>query len=51
MNSQIFSSTHTDTYYKEGGSKKFYFSRSLYTPDYYYVILMYNGKIIAGKRW
>lgn len=51
MNSQIFSSTHTDTYYKEGGSKKFYFSRSLYTSDYYYVILMYNGKIIAGKRW
>ena len=51
MNSQIVSSTHTDTYYKGGGSKKFYFSRNLYTSDYYYVVLIYDGKIIAGKRW
>lgn len=50
-NSQIVSSTHTNTYYKGGGSKKFYFSRNLYTSDYYYVVLIYDGKIIAGKRW
>lgn len=50
-NSQIVSSTHTDTYYNGGGTKKMYFSKSLYTSDYYYVVLIYDGKIIAGKRW
>ena len=50
-NSQIVSSTHTDTYYNGGGTKKLYFSKKLYTSDYYYVVLIYDGKIIAGKRW
>lgn len=45
-NSQIVS----NTYYKGGGTKK-YFSKNLYISDYYYVVLIYDGKIIAGKRW
>ena len=50
-NGYIISNSHTLTYYADGGHKSLRFSSKLNTSDYYYVILMYDGKIIAGKRW
>ena len=50
-NSEIVSNTHTLTFYKGSGSKKISFRYKLDTSDYYYVVLIYDGKIIAGKRW
>ena len=50
-NGYIISNSHTLTYYADGGHKSLRSSSKLNTSDYYYVILMYDGKIIAGKRW
>lgn len=47
----IISNSHTLTYYAGGGHKSLRFSSKLNSLDYYHVILMYDGKIIAGKRW
>jgi hypothetical protein len=50
-NSEIVSNSHSITVYKGIGSQKLYFNYQLSSSDYYYVVLMYNGYIIAGKRW
>lgn len=48
---EVVTNTHTNTYYKGGGRKSFSFSHSLNSSYYYYVVLIYDGQIIAGKRW
>lgn len=50
-NSEIVSNNHSLTFYKGGGEKSLDFNRKLDTSQYYYVVLMYDGKIIAGKYW
>lgn len=50
-NSEILSNNHTLTFYKGGGEKSLDFHRTLDTSQFYYVVLMYDGKIIAGKYW
>lgn len=50
-NSEIVSNNHYLTFYKGGGEKSLYFNRRLDTSQYYYIVLIYNGKIIAGKYW
>lgn len=50
-NNEIVTSTHTLTFYKGTGSKSLDFYRRLDTSQYYYVILIYDGHIVAGKRW
>lgn len=50
-NSEIVTSTHTLTFYKGTGSKSLDFYWRLDNSQYYYVVLMYDGHIIAGKRW
>lgn len=49
--SEIVSNTHILTFYKGSGSKSLNFSRRLDSSQYYYVVLIYNGHIVAGKRW
>ncbi len=48
---EIVSNSHTLTYYNGGGSKSLYFNKRLNTSQYYYVVIIYDGHIIAGKRW
>lgn len=50
-NNEIVTSTHTLTFYKGSGSKSLDFYRRLDTSQYYYVILIYDGHIVAGKHW
>lgn len=50
-NSEIVSNSHSITVYKGTGSKKLNFYYKLSNSDYYYVVLMYDGRIVAGKRW
>lgn len=50
-NSEIVSNSHSITVYKGTGSKKLHFHYKLSGSDYYYVVLMYDGHVIAGKRW
>lgn len=50
-NSEIVSNSHSITVYKGTGSKKLHFHYKLSGSEYYYVVLMYDGHIIAGKRW
>lgn len=50
-NSEIVSNSHSITVYKGTGTKKLNFYYRLNSSDYYYVVLMYDGYIIAGKRW
>lgn len=50
-NSQIISNSHTLTFYKGGGTKELYFAYRLDAAFYYSIVLMCDGKIIAGKRW
>lgn len=50
-NNETVTSTHSLTFYKGTGSKTLDFYRRLNTSQYYYVILMYNGHIVAGQRW
>lgn len=50
-NSEIVSSNHTLTFHKGNGTKYLNFSKKLNNTQYYYIVLIYNGKIIAGKYW
>lgn len=50
-NNEIISNSHTLTFYKGTGSKNLDFYRTLDSSQYYYVVLIYDGHIIAGKRW
>lgn len=56
-NSEIVTSNHTLTFYKGEGTKSLYFSKKLNNQSYhkgtqyYYIVLIYNGQIIAGKYW
>lgn len=50
-NSEIVSNSHSITVYKGTGSKKLHFHYKLSGSEYYYVVLMYDGHVIAGKRW
>lgn len=50
-NGEIVSNTHILTFYKGSGSKNLNFSRRLDSSQYYYVVLIYNDHIVAGKRW
>lgn len=50
-NSEIVTSSESLTFYKGEGSKKVYFRYKLDSSQYYYVVLIYNGQIVAGKRW
>lgn len=56
-NSEIVSNNHTLTFYEGGGTKSLNFSKKLNnqsyynSAQYYYVVLIYEGKIIAGKYW
>lgn len=50
-NSEVISNTHTLTLYEGTGYKKLNFHYKLDSSCFYYVVLMYDGKIIAGKRW
>lgn len=50
-NSEIITSSYTLTFYKGTGSKSLDFYRSLDNSQYYYVFLLHDGHIIAGKRW
>lgn len=50
-NSEIITSTHTLTFYKGTGSKSLDFYRRLDTSQYYYVVLIYDGHIVSGRRW
>lgn len=47
----VISNIHNLTIYKGSGSKQLYFDRSLNGSEYYYVVLMYEGRIIAGRYW
>lgn len=50
-NSEIVSNSHSITVTKGTGSQKLSFNYKLSGSDYYFVVLMYDGHIIAGKRW
>lgn len=50
-NSEIITSTHALTFYKGTGSKSLDFYSRLDTSQYYYIVLIYDGHIVAGKRW
>lgn len=49
--SEVVTNSHNLTFYKGGGTKNLNFNYSLNSSYYYYVVLIYDGKIIAGKRW
>ncbi len=49
--SEVVTNSHNLTFYKGGGTKNLNFNYSLNSNYYYYVVLIYDGKIIAGKRW
>ena len=50
-NSQIISNSYTLTFYKGGGTKELDFAYGLDAACYYNIVLMCDGKIVAGKRW
>lgn len=50
-NSQIISNSYTLTFYKGGGTKELDFAYRLDAACYYNIVLMCDGKIVAGKRW
>lgn len=50
-NNEIVTSSHLLTFYKGTGSKCLDFYRRLNSSQYYYVILIYDGHIVAGKHW
>ena len=47
----IITRVHTETYYVGDGQKTLEFDHNLNVGDEYYVFLMRDGKIIAGKKW
>jgi cell division protein FtsL len=48
---EVISNDYTLTFSKGEGSKSLDFNGTLDTRCYYYVVLLYNGQIIAGKYW
>jgi hypothetical protein len=48
---EVISNDYTITFSKGEGSKSLDFYRTLNTQYYYYIVLLYNGQIIAGKYW
>lgn len=50
-NSEIVTSSHSLTFYKGTGTKCLDFYRRLDTSQYYYVVLIYDGHIVAGRHW
>ena len=50
-NNEIITGTHTLTFYKGSGTKSLDFYRKLDPSQYYYVVLIYDGYIVAGQRW
>ncbi|MBE6314332.1 MAG: hypothetical protein E7079_05220 [Bacteroidales bacterium] len=49
--SEVISNSHKLTFNKGTGYKYLYFNRRLDNNDYYYVCILYDGRVIAGKRW
>lgn len=49
--SEVISNSHQLTFYEGGGKKELSFDRTLDSSDYYYVCVLYDGYMIAGKRW
>ena len=49
--SEVISNSHQLTFYEGGGKKELLFDRTLDSSDYYYVCVLYDGYMIAGKRW
>lgn len=47
----IISNSHTIDLAKDKGEQCLYFKNTLNTSYYYYVIILYNGRIISGKYW
>ncbi len=50
-NSEIISNTHTLTLSKGNGSATLSFARTLDISYFYYVVIIYEGHIVGGKRW
>ena len=49
--SEVLSNTHTLLCEEGDGNINLNFARQLDSSQYYYVVLIYEGHIIAGKRW
>lgn len=49
--SETITNSHTFTCTKGSGSNSLYFYRALNTSHYYYILIIYNGRVIAGKYW
>ena len=49
--SEVISNSYQLTFYEGGGKKELSFDRTLDSSDYYYVCILYEGRVIAGKRW
>lgn len=49
--SEVISNSHKLIFYKGNGHKDLNFNRRLDNSDYYYVCILYDGRVIAGKRW
>lgn len=49
--SEVISNSHKLNFNKGNGHKYLYFNRRLDTSDFYYVCILYDGRVIAGKRW
>jgi hypothetical protein len=50
-NGEVISNYHTLKFNKGKGSQSLDFHKNLNTQYYYYVVLLYNEQIIAGKYW
>lgn len=49
--SETIINSHTLTYFKGTGTKTLYFQRQLNPSQYYYILIIYNDQVIAGKYW
>lgn len=49
--SEIISNDHTFTLYKGGGEESLDFKRKLDSSYHYYIVLIYDDRIIAGMYW
>lgn len=48
---EIVTSNHTITIFPGVGTKELAFAHRLDTYKYYYVVLIYDGMIVSGRRW
>lgn len=48
---EIVSNTHNITIFPGVGTKELAFAHRLDTYKYYYVVLIYDGMVISGRRW